>query len=172
MQPDFKHIVALFDKINATVAAMPQRVAVIAVNFSKDRFVKKNWLDTKPEPWKKTKKTKGSTLVASGRLKRSIRKVRVGPDYAVIGTDVPYAKAHNDGAEISGTEYVRGHRRRAHTRKRNDKTEHVKSHTVKPYSRKYHRKFARRQFVGKSERLEAEISEFISDQIDRVVKGK
>lgn len=171
MQPDFKHIIQLFDKINSTTAAMPQRVAVLAVNFSKERFIKKNWINESPEPWKKSRKKTGSTLVASGRLKRSIRKIRVGTDFVIIGTDVPYAKIHNEGGEISGTEKVRAHTRKTHTRKCKGKSQVVKQHTVKPFSRKYRRKFEARQFIGKSAELERQIGKFINDEFAKVVNG-
>ena len=95
MQPDFKHFIRICDNINRTITRIPHKAAVLAVNFSKERFIKKNWLDDREYPWPKTKKRKGSTLIKSGRLKRSIRQVHVGADYAIIGTDVPYARAHS-----------------------------------------------------------------------------
>lgn len=107
MQPDFKHFIRICDNINRTITRIPHKAAVLAVNFSKERFIKKNWLDDREYPWPKTKKRKGSTLIKSGRLKRSIRQVHVGADYAIIGTDVPYARAHNDGLTVEGTETVR-----------------------------------------------------------------
>lgn len=167
----------VFNQINRVVQQVPARIAVLAVNFSKDRFVQKNWIDAHPEPWKKTNKRKGSTLVASGRLKRSIRKVRITPSQVVIGTDVPYARVHNEGEEIQGSETVRSHTRRQHRRKshtRNGKrikAYTVKSHTVKTYSRKYHRKFAKRQFIGKSKRLTDGIRELVTSELNRAIRG-
>jgi len=146
----------IFDRINQTVKRIPARVAVVAFNFSKERFEKKNWIDRASERWKKTEKNKGSTLVASGRLKRFIRKISVTSKRIIIGTDIPYARAHNDGIEIKGIEQVRSYTRRAHRRRsyiRNGKrikSQNVKSHRVKSFSRKYHRKFVKRQFIGYS----------------------
>lgn len=117
MQPDFKYLIRICDNIERAVHLIPNKAAVIAVNFSKERFVKKNWLDNREHPWRKTKKRKGSTLIKSGRLKRSIRKAHVGADYAIVGTDVPYARINNDGGTIEGTERVRTHERRTHKRK-------------------------------------------------------
>ena len=79
------------------------RAGVVAVNFSKERFVKKDWLDgNSREVWKKRKKAdKGSLMVRSGRLKRSIRKISEGDYFVYVGTDVPYAKVHNEGGEIN-----------------------------------------------------------------------
>ncbi|MFV0310530.1 MAG: phage virion morphogenesis protein [Dysgonomonas sp.] len=169
--------IKIFERINSAVAALPARIAVVAVNFSKERFVKKNWIDRSTETWKKTKKKKGSTLVASGRLKRSIRKVTVTPSRVVIGTDVPYARIHNEGGEISGTETVRSftrrrHRRRAHMRKGKPiKEQTVKSYRVKPFSRKYKRKFIKRQFIGQSQELNNQIDKLIKSELDKAIKG-
>lgn len=164
-----------FERIKTAVSRVPARVAVLAVNFSKERFVQKNWLDSSPEPWVKTKKKKGSTLVASGRLKRSIRKVRITPSSVTIGTDVPYAKIHNEGGEIKGIERVRRHRRRQHTRRahmrkgKRIKRTVVSAYTVKPFSRKYKRKFARRQFMGQSKELSNRIGKLIEQEISKAI---
>lgn len=167
----------IFNRINTVVGQLPARIAVLAVNFSKDRFVQKNWIDSTTTPWKKTKKRKGSTLVASGRLKRSIRKISVTPSRITIGTDVPYARAHNDGLEISGTEHVRSftrkkHRRKSHIRKgKRIKAQTVESHRVKSFSRKYQRKFAKRQFIGKSQRLNNDVQGLITSELNRAIRG-
>lgn len=169
--------VAIFDRIHTTVKQLPSRVAVLAVNFSKERFEKKDWHDDVPQLWKETKKKRGSTLVASGRLRRSIRKVRVTASQVTIGTDAPYARAHNDGIKISGTERVRSfrrrsHRRKAHTRKgKRIKATQVKEYTVKPYSRKYKRKFVKRQFIGQSRELNRRMDKLIADELNKAIRG-
>lgn len=171
MRTDFSDLVRICDNINRAISTIPQKAAVMAVNFSKDRFVKKNWLDTAEHPWKKTPKRKGSTLIKSGRLKRSIRKVHVGANYVIIGTDVPYAQIHNDGGTIEGTEQVRTHQRRAHKRKgysragKRIKAGIVRSHIVKSHKRKYKRTFAQRQFIGKSGHLEDQLTKMIEREI-------
>lgn len=170
--PEYQDV---FNRIKRAVSSVPARVAVLAVNFSKERFVKKNWLDVTPEPWTTTRKRKGSTLVSSGRLKRSVRKISVSPSRVVIGTDVPYAQMHNEGGVISGTERVGSHRRKAHRRKRHIrkgktvKATMVKSYTVKSYSRKYNRKFKKRQFIGQSQNLCNRIEELIKKELDKAI---
>lgn len=169
----------IFDRINSAVKALPARVAVVAVNFSKERFVKKNWIDRYVDAWKpaRRKKRKGSLLVASGRLKRSIRKISVTPTQVVIGTNVPYARIHNEGGEISGTERVKSFRRKAHKRKAHTrdgkriKAQTVKAYRVKPFSRKYKRKFEKRQFIGASMELDYRISTLIKNELNKAVKG-
>ena len=88
------------------------RAAIVAVNFSKERFVKKDWVNETSQKWKDRKKPdKGSLLLKSGRLKRSIRKISQVGSLVEIGTDVPYAKIHNEGGTISKTVRVRSHTR-------------------------------------------------------------
>lgn len=175
MQTDFKHLIRICDSIERTIKLIPNKAAVIAVNFSKERFIKKNWIDKQERPWKKTRKRTGSTLVKSSRLKRSIRKVRVGADYAIVGTDVPYARPHNDGGTFEGTEEVRTHDRRAHKRKaysrsgKRIKATIVQAHTVHSYKRRYKRTFVQRRFLGKSESLENQLTAMMKDEIQKAV---
>lgn len=44
MQPDFKDLVRICDNINRTIIRIPYKAAVLAVNFSKERFIKKTGL--------------------------------------------------------------------------------------------------------------------------------
>src|SRR5581483_10946138 len=71
-----------------------------AVNFFLDRFKYQNWLGNSTEAWQRQKQIKGrnndrALLIRSGRLRRSIRITRITGLTAYIGTDVPYARAHN-----------------------------------------------------------------------------
>jgi phage gpG-like protein len=169
--------IKIFERINAAVSALPARIAVVADKFSKERFVKKDWVDVTSKRWKASRKKKGSTLVASGRLRQSIRKISVTPTRVIIGTNVPYARIHNEGGEISGTETVHshtrhGHRRKAHVRKgKRIKAVTVKTYQVKAFSRKYHRKFAKRQFIGQSQELNSRIDKLIKNEIDKAIQG-
>jgi phage gpG-like protein len=120
MEIDFKtDFFNRLEKINKPtfMRRLVNRVGVVAVNFSKERFVKKDWLDgSSRQPWAKRKrKDKGSLLVKSGRLKRSIRKISEGDFFVYVGTDVPYAQIHNEGGEVNKITNVRSHTR---TRKR------------------------------------------------------
>lgn len=152
---------------------MPQRLAVVAVNFSKERFIQKNWVDTHRIPWKQRKrKGRGSLMAQTGRLKRSIRKVYVSQNIIVIGSDVPYAQIHNDGGTINQTVNVRSHKRkitvnRQRTNLRTRKTTKLKSRVaigdtfVKAHKRKMSLTLPPRQFIGESalliRRLERQI---------------
>lgn len=177
MQPDFKHLIRICNNIEGAVHLIPNKAAVIAVNFSKERFVKKNWLDNREHPWRKTKKRKGSTLIKSGRLKRSIRKVRVGADYAIVGTDVPYARINNDGGTIESTERVRTHERRTHKRKayttrtgKRIKAGRVRTHTVRAHTRKFKRTFIQRRFIGESQYLTNQLTNMIQAEMQKAIQ--
>lgn len=127
-------------------------VGATAVNFSKERFVRKNWVDRTPEAWKKTNKNKGSTLVASGQLKRSIRLISINGNRIVIGTDIPYAKIHNEGGTITKTVQIKSHHRISMKGKRS---------MVKSHSRKMNTKIDKRQFIGVSAILERRIERIL-----------
>lgn len=175
MKTEFKDLVRICDNVNRAINSVPHKAAVIAVNFSKERFIKKNWIDKTQTEWKKTKKRKGSTLIKSGRLKRSIRKVHVGANYAIIGTDVPYAQIHNDGGTIKGTEQVRAHKRRAHKHKRYTragkriKAGTVRAHIVKSHKRRYKRTIVQRKFIGQSQQLTNKLSDMINSEIKKAI---
>lgn len=151
----------------------PDMAAIEAVNFSKERFVRKNWVDQTNQPWKKRKPSpewysaaqnkeaaRGSLMVKSGRLKRSIRKIKVTRNSVTIGTDVPYAETHNEGAVINQTVNVK-----AHSRKRKARNEKVKAH-----SRKRKIKIPKRQFIGESAILLRRIERLVQREINEILK--
>ena len=139
------------------------RSGVIAVNFSKERFVKKDWLNgTSRQNWDKRKKAdRGSLMVRSGRLKRSIRKMSEGDYFVYVGTDVPYAQIHNEGGDINKTVTVR-----THSRTRKGRTETVKSHR-----RKMNIKMPKRQFLGDSNALAKRIERFANVEINNEIQN-
>ncbi|HMI03073.1 MAG TPA: phage virion morphogenesis protein [Pedobacter sp.] len=173
-----------------TVArTIPSKSATVAVNFSKERFRQQNWFNTMPDPWEKRKRRKEGTretradkrhvLVKSGRLMRSIRKVMSNSDRAIIGTDVPYAAAHNNGEQINAVQQVsshnvRAHRRAAHSRTRDGRTERVKrhtvaAHTVKSFVRTIKFKMPQRQFLGNSTQLNSRIEAMMTTEINKAI---
>lgn len=141
----------------------PNAAGIEAVNFSKKRFIRKNWVDKTTEPWKKRKKkAPGSLMVGkgSGRLKRSIRKIKVTRNSVTIGTDVPYAQIHNEGGTIKATANVR-----AHTRTRKGRKSRVRKHT-----RKMNTKIPQRQFIGESALLMHRIERLMQVEMMRALK--
>lgn len=158
----------LLDRVANTVQQLPRRAAVLAVQFSKERFVSQNWVDTSTEPWKKRKpgwskkNDKGrAILVQSGRLKRSIRTVRVTPDEAVIGTDRPGAAAHNFGFRGRVNQKVSKHTRR---------TRSGRTATVKAHDRTIHQNIPQRQFIGASAVLDRQLTRMMTAEIIKSFK--
>lgn len=146
------------ERLTKLYPRLPNLAATISVKFSKDRFVNQNWIDTRTEPWPKRKETalqrrrnRGrAVLVKTGRLKRSIRKIRTTPNLAIVGTDVEYAPYHNQssGKQGSGTFNIA-------TRRENT----MRSGTL-----------PRRQFIGESQALSRLIEGQFTEELLRAIK--
>ncbi|MBS7334245.1 MAG: phage virion morphogenesis protein [Weeksellaceae bacterium] len=139
----------------------PELAAIEAVNFSKERFVAKNWLDRSANRWQPRKKeSKGSLMAKTGRLKRSVRKLKTTRNSVTIGTDVPYAQIHNEGGHIRSVVDVQ-----AHSRVRKGRTERVR-----PHVRIMNTKIPKRQFIGESAILLRRIERMLDKQIKEILK--
>jgi phage gpG-like protein len=159
----------------------PGLLANDAVNFFLDSFKRSAWLGNTIEPWQKRKpqtmwgktpRNQGrALLIDTGRLRRSIRVVHVTNLTATIGTDVPYAKAHNEGLRLGIIQQVKQHTRRATrlgiTSKRTLKTRSKVTYgrvytggsiTVKAHTRRINMKLPRRQFMGNSPYLQRQLT--------------
>lgn len=175
------------DAVSKAYDRMPNEIAAIAVNFSKERFRDQAWLDNTRHPWKdrsrkRTGKTRSQTLlVDKGRLKRSIRKIYVSSTRVVIGTDVPYAQAQNDGFKGAVHQHVKSHTR-ALTKfgitsrkqlKRSTRIEfgRVKrgESTVKAYNRTIHQNIPARPFMGQSDALESQLITHIQTRFEEAL---
>lgn len=174
-----------FERLAKLIPADYQRKLVsefgtIAVNFSKERFVKKDWKNQVSEKWTPRKRhDRGSLLVKSGRLKHSIRKMSSGLNYVIIGSDVPYAKVHNEGGRTTKTIYVSSHTRKKttpksvniRTRKPSRQRVSVGEIKVKSHTRKMRLNLPKRQFMGKSRalelRLQLHLKKSLTEQINR-----
>lgn len=162
------------EEISRMMKALPRKIAVVAVNFSKERFRQQAWLDNGLKKWQPRKSggknsSKRAILVKSGRLRRSIRATSVTDRKIVIGTDVPYAQVHNEGGTGEISQNVRGHIRKEHSRKayttrngRNVPAGKVQQHNVRAFTRKIKLNIPQRQFMGMSEAL--------SKRIERAIK--
>lgn len=124
--------------------------ATRAVRFSKERFRQKNWVDAAPQKWKpRQRKGRGSLLVRSGRLKRSIRILNKTATSVTIGTDVPYARIHNEGGTIREKVFVKQHTRKRSARQ-NRGTGKIQ---VKAHTRMMNTQVPPRPFIGESRAL-------------------
>jgi phage gpG-like protein len=161
------------NRLSKLYRKFPEMAAIEAVNFSKERFVRKNWVDKSVTAWKKRKPSpewhseeqkkaasRGSLMVKSGRLKRSIRKIKVTRNSVTIGTDVPYAEAHNEGAVINQMVTVK-----QHSRKRKGRTE-----TVKAHRRKRKITLPERRFIGESALLLRRVERLVQREINDILK--
>lgn len=143
-----------------------------AVNFFLDRFAQSNWIGNSVQFWQKrstkAKRNKGrALLIDTGRLRRSIRIVRITGMAVTIGTDVPYAKAHNEG--FKGVVKVKAHARNRYTREKTGTGKFTKrgkermktvsrisgNTSVSGYERRVN--IPRRQFMGNSPFLEGKL---------------
>jgi phage gpG-like protein len=155
--------IAKLNKLSKLYKKFPDMAAIEAVNFSKERFVQKNWVDKSRTKWKsRQRKDRGSLMVRSGRLKRSIRKLKATRNSVIIGTDVPYAQAHNEGATIKKTVNVK-----QHTRKRKGR----ETETVKAHRRKMNLKLPERRFIGQSALLGRRIERLLQKEINDILKS-
>jgi phage gpG-like protein len=170
VSPDF---IAKLQRLSKLYRKFPEMAAIEAVNFSKERFVRKNWVDKSVTAWKARKASpewyseeqkraasRGSLMVKSGRLKRSIRKIKVTRNSVTIGTDVPYAEAHNEGAVINQMVNVK-----QHSRKRKGRTE-----TVKAHRRKRKITLPERRFIGESALLLRRVERLVQREINDILK--
>ena len=154
---------AMKAKFKQAMASLPVVVGNEVVNFSKERFTDQAWNDKGREPWasRKSKKNAGrSILVQSGRLKRSPRVISTTADSVTVGSDVPYAQAHNDG--FSGSVSVKSYQRNKYSKSKQATGKTNKSGTarketissvtgngmVKAHTRQMN--IPRRQFLGPS----------------------
>lgn len=119
-------------------------------------------------------------MTRTGRLKRSIHKISSGDNYVIIGTDVPYAKIHNEGGKIQKTVYVSAYTRkktkaksvnlrtRKASRKKVDTGQSIK---VKSYVRKMNLHLPKRQFLGRSRALEIRLQRHLKKEIQKTLNN-
>lgn len=183
-----KEFLRKMDAVSKVYKRMPNDIAIIAVNFSKERFRDQAWLDRTREPWKQRsrkregKKRSQTLLIDKGRLKRSIRKVLVSPNLIIIGTDVAYAQAQNDGFKGTVTQNVKSYKRGLtkfgvtgrKALKRSTRIEFGRvrtgTTTVRAHKRTIHQNIPARPFIGQSEALERRIFMHVYYKFEEVLK--
>lgn len=183
-----KEFLAKMDAVASAYNRMPNEIAIIAVNFTKERFRDQAWLDHTREPWKERsrkrpgKKRSQTLLIDTGRTKRSIRKVFVSQDLIIIGTDSPQARALNDGFKGIVRQNVKSYTR-ALTKfgvtgrkslKRSTRIEFGRVRTgttrVKAHKRTIHQNIPARPFIGQSEALERRIFMHVYYKFEEILK--
>lgn len=114
-------------------------------NFTRKAFFTKKW-KRRADP-----NAKGSLLIVTGTLRRSIRS-EVKGDGVRFTSAVPYASIHNEGG--SGTKSVRQHTRTSRK---------GRQYTVRAHTR--HFTMPQRQFVGDGKRTQELIKGVIEDNV-------
>lgn len=180
------HLKKLQEGFRKYQAKIPRIAGGKAVSFFKENFRRQGWVyDGKMQRWKarspNAKRNSGrAILVDSGRLRRSIR-VLYTSDFAVeIGTDVPYANAHNEGATISGQFNVAAYRRKGykvkkHKRKIKGKMVSIPAHSVSAAQVSQHSKqmnitIEKRQFIGESPDVIKSVERELFRELDNLIK--
>lgn len=182
MKTDLNNLQARFKQV---LIAAPRVLGNHSVNFFLDSFKRQAWLGTRLQPWAKRRNNKRrpgrAILVDSGRLRRSIRITNIAGPQVTIGTNVPYAKAHNEG--FRGTVAVKAHKRNKYTKSKvatgkltKTGKERMKtvstlsgSSTVKAHSRKVN--IVQRQFMGTSPYLTTQLQRILQANLNRVIKS-
>lgn len=146
------------------------RLPVIAgnevVNFALDNFKRQGFLADSFQPWKQRKmptkwgqNTKGgkALLVKSGRLRRSIRITQISTQSVTVGSDVPYAKTHNEGLRIGQIQTVKSFSRR-------------NGQTVKGHQRRINQNIPARPFLKESQYLTAKLKRVLTAEIMKALR--
>lgn len=156
---------SLNDRLNGMAKALattfPKRASADAVRFYRDSFKNQGFTDRTLVKWKKVNgKPEGRVLRGkTGLLSISVRPLKA--DYKGItivagGPHVPYAKIHNEGGTIKGTQSVRAHRRKANTAIMKDgRRVRRKAADVGAFTRTVNTTIPKRQFIGKSQVLKS-----------------
>lgn len=188
--------------IKSAFTRLPKIVGNEGKNFFLDRFKQQAWLGNRIEPWPKRKANKWgkkgrnrkdrALLIMTGRLRRSIR-FSANSDVIRFYSDVPYARAHNEGFRGTVTQRV-GEFKRVQTmggiagkfgkgrqfttgavsnlRTRKERVVKVKTEvTVKAHTRKIKQHIPKRQFMGPSPYLTKKLQRAITAEIMRAVKS-
>jgi phage gpG-like protein len=157
---------------------LPHRMGVLAVAFSMERFRQQNWIGSSGvEPWKPRKKdslkNKGKgILIQSGNLRRSIRITAETRDGVTVGSNIIYAKVHNEGS--TETVQISAHKRTLGTiditelNKAGKPKKKAVTTDVKAHSRKQN--IPKRQFLGASPALTNQLTDMVAKTITEALK--
>jgi len=158
--PDFKKEQIALESLFKN---LPVWAGNAALNFFKDSWRRQGFIDSRFERWPKRRNDRDgkgrAILVSSGALRRSLR-LRTGGTWFEIYTDVPYAKAHNEGETIEQTVTPRQRRffwaMHAKARRTGD-TAGADLWRAFALSKKLTIKMPKRKFMGRSRLLERRI---------------
>lgn len=156
----------LFRDVNRFKKDIPRIAGGEALRFFKQAFRDQGWKDMGTDKWKPRKRNTGrrtdnrGILIKSGALKRSVRIVRYTRNAVIISSELPYAKIHNEGGKITGTQNVKSHSRRTSRGRSN-----VRTHT-----RTVNTKIPRRKFMGQSATLDDIIVNALETRLRQILR--
>ncbi|TNE29190.1 MAG: hypothetical protein EP346_06930 [Bacteroidetes bacterium] len=151
MPMDDKAVQRTLNGLKATLKRTPRLVGQESVRFFRRSFDRQGFVDSGLKRWPARLKSEDagrSILVKSGRLRDSIRVISATSRRVQVGTDVPYAAAHNEG----GVQYVKPHTRVSKNGNR---------YQVKGYSYK----LRQRRFIGQSKALDRHLTTTIKREL-------
>lgn len=121
-------------------------------NFREQGFFGQKWVAAKTS--KVNKRGKGSILIVTGAMRRSIKSMVRGMA-VVFSSHLPYTALHNEGGNFSVN--VRAHSR---TNKKTGNT-----HTVRAHSRQM--SMPQRQFIGDHEKVQQALGDIVNKNLQR-----
>lgn len=143
---------------------LPLIVGNVAVNFVLENFRQQGFLGNtfqswakRKDGWKKDRRSGRNILIGTGRLRRSIRITYVNIDGVAIGSDVPYAKAHNEGLRIGQIQSVKSFVRKSGV-------------STKAHTRRIDQNIPKRQYMGDSPYLRTQIKRVVSAEFIREIR--
>lgn len=182
----------LQQRFKSVLIRLPLIVGNEVRNFSLDNFRRQAWLGDTLQPWpmrkkvskwgKATARPKRALLVDKGRLRRSIRVIQANWELVSVGTDVPYARAHNDGMRLGVIQQVKAHQRtltkngikKVKTLKTRSKITWGRvatgSTTVKAHRRRIDQRIPMRRFLGNSPYLTARLRRVCQAEFMKALK--
>lgn len=174
-KPPFKEILRRYARLKRRIW---RDIGQQAVGFFKDNFSRQGFLDGgHVNKWRKrsrlttqASKAKGrgrrAILVSTGRLRRSIRVVRWGPNFVTVGTSSKYARIHNQGGIITQkvTKRQRAFFWAMFYRTGND------AFKAAALSKTIRVRIPRRKFIGASSDLSKEIERLVKFQILKIFR--
>lgn len=159
-------------KIQQVLKEAPVILGGEGLNFFLDSFKQQGWMGDhgmekwparkKGGKWGKVSRPNRALLIDSGRLRRSVRIIRTGEMEVIYGSDVPYARAHNEGLRLGIIQQVKSFNR---------KTKLGKTSTVKAHTRRINQRIPKRQFMGSSTYLTKRLQRILTAEFNRTLKN-
>lgn len=155
------------DHFAKVLRTAPRLLGNDALNFFLDSFKRQGWQGATFQPWaarkNKTNNKGRAILVQSGRLRRSPRIISTTAETATIGTDVPYAQAHNEGFNGSVKQNVKAFDR---------KSAIGKIVAVRAHARTIQMSLPKRQFMGDSPVLTKQLINRLTNELMKAANNK